>query len=254
MAEDLTVPYSGRFVQDDGKPVEGPVDIVVGFYAAESGGSSLSTPVSVSGVELTDGVFQVGLTLSAADWAKVLGDGKSPAWVQITDSTNSKDYPRQQFGAIPYAMRVPVDGTTLKWNSSGLLEVQGLGSATSLNGQAVFAAAPTAGQVLVWDAVKKYWKPGPAASGDIVNNGQTGTVTIGSNSGGGLNLETNNVTRLAIDSAGAIAASSNITITGNLTADAIVLTQATVTDGGDCSAVATGTIVRDSNGDVFICK
>ena len=45
LAASVNLPYSGRLVEDDGKPLDGPVDVVVEFFASAESDESLNWPV-----------------------------------------------------------------------------------------------------------------------------------------------------------------------------------------------------------------
>ena len=114
--------YGGRLTDATGAPLAGPVDLAVDLFASATGGAPLDgAPFVFAGTKLQDGVFQ--LQLPAAGVLGLLGDGSQAVWVEVTDRTHGKAYPRQRFLMVPYAARVPVDGQTLSWNASGELTV-----------------------------------------------------------------------------------------------------------------------------------
>lgn len=115
--------YSGRITETSGKPVDGPIDIKISFYHQETGGSSTVYVPPFSGVALDEGVFNVTITtLTAADYHQIFSDSSS-VYVEVTDLTNSVTYPRQRFSVVPYALKVPVDGTTVTYDANGKLKV-----------------------------------------------------------------------------------------------------------------------------------
>ncbi len=79
--------------------------------------------------------------------------------------------------------------------------------------------------------------------GDIINNGQNGTVRIGSNDANSTILESNGVDRLTITSGGAATFSGSLTVTGltTLNGDLTVQTGDTFTFNGDAFTDLTGT-------------
>jgi hypothetical protein len=155
----IDLPYSGRLVAEDGKPIDGPVDLVVEFFEGEAGGSSLSGPLTFPATVLEDGVFQFNLSLSASEFHKVFSSVDAKVWIQVTDGTNGSVYPRQLLSATPYALKVPVDGSTIGWNDDGELELKDAASVTKIDGQKVVAKGAGNGQVLTWDSSSKSWKP-----------------------------------------------------------------------------------------------
>ncbi len=201
--------YSGRITNDAGAPVEGPVNISVSFFTAATGGSPLATtPLSYTDTQLNEGVFQIDLALSSSDIDLLFPVGGTDlAYIEITATKNglSNVYPRQKFSAVPYALRVPVDDTTIGYDTDGKITLKNSAAAgaqlvTSINsssetisdnrlpqlggdlsgsvtsasvdkikGRSVSSAVPSDGQFLKWQSGA--WTPG-AISG---NNG--GTVT-----------------------------------------------------------------------------
>jgi len=141
---DLT--YHGRMVDSTGKPISGPINIALDFYDASLGGNSKGASFSYSSVALIDGVFQVSINLGGAASNTVL-DQSTETWIQITDQTNNKVYPRQSFFAVPYALKVPTDNTTIGFDSTGALSLKtgaiNLVAGTSLR-LGTFAANPSA--------------------------------------------------------------------------------------------------------------
>jgi len=128
--------------------------------------------------------------LPAADYDKVFNSVDQPVWIQVTDLTHPQKgpFPLQQVMVMPFAAKVPVDGTTLSFNNDGKLTVgpssapganqfitkdaQGRliwstpnTSAAALQGQGVSATAPTAGQVLKFDGTQ--WLPATVTSGTL---------------------------------------------------------------------------------------
>ena len=133
--------YSGRMVGSSGQPVAGPVAVTVEFYDAQTAGNQKGATYSFSSVTLVDGIFQLTISIAAVDLTTIFG-GTGSTWVQVTDVTTTTHvtYPRQKFTAIPYAFRVPVDDTTVGFNTSGLLEVKSL-SMSQITGLSAALAA-----------------------------------------------------------------------------------------------------------------
>lgn len=116
----FTMTYGGRLTQPDGKPITGPVSLVIKFFPTAAGGSPIGQPITRNNVNLENGVFQVDL----ADLSTMgsLLSGSTTLFIEITDATNSFTYPRQRITAVPYALRVPVDGSTITYDSNGRLK------------------------------------------------------------------------------------------------------------------------------------
>jgi hypothetical protein len=181
--DSIDLPYSGRLVEDNGAPVVGPVDMLVHFYTSETAVTPIARGLVFESVPLEDGVFQLKISLTAGEFHKIfVGVGK-PTWIQILDDTNGKMYPRQLLGAMPYALKVPVDGSTIGWNDDGQLELRGDASVNKVAGESFVTKGATAGQVLAWDKTSNTWKPASVASGTVTSissgAGLTGGVITG---------------------------------------------------------------------------
>ena len=173
---------SGRLTETSGKPVAGPVALEIAFFHDGQGSAPvLAVTNGFESVPLQEGIFQVRVTLNAADYAKVFPDVSQPVWFQITDLTHaSAPYPLQQVVTVPYAARVPVDGKTVDFNTDGKLSVgpstapaanqfltkdangkfvwrSPTPNASAIQGTNISGAAPVAGQVLSYDGVM--WSP-----------------------------------------------------------------------------------------------
>ncbi|MCX6104235.1 MAG: hypothetical protein NTY08_00160, partial [Proteobacteria bacterium] len=118
-AAPFSVSYSGRLTQSTGAPVDGPVDISVKFWNAAVSGSTLTAPVEFTAVDLNSGVFSLPLELSSEQVQQIFGDVSSPVFIEITAA--GKTYPRQQYSFVPLALRIPVDGKTVAFDSNGNL-------------------------------------------------------------------------------------------------------------------------------------
>jgi hypothetical protein len=119
-ASDLQI--GGRVVDKDGKPAEGPIDIEARFFDESTKGEQVGPTITMTAVVLVDGVFNAPLKLNEAEKSAVFGTGK-PIYLQLTDLTNKKTFTRQQFGAVPFAMRIPIDSKTLSFDDNGQLTV-----------------------------------------------------------------------------------------------------------------------------------
>ena len=114
-----TLNYSGRIVNSDGGPKEGPVDLEINFFDSESGGSQKGTTYLFSATTLTNGTFNLEIVISDSDLSTVL-DSTTDTWIEVTDSTNSTVYPRQKLSSVPYASRIPVKSTSFHWDGKEL--------------------------------------------------------------------------------------------------------------------------------------
>ena len=119
----FSLSYGGRLTDITGTPVAGTVDLAVNFFRSETGGSTLlGEPVVVPSVTLQDGVFQLTLDLPVDDYAAVFHSAETAAYIEITDQTHARTYPRQRFTVVPLAARVPVDGSTMTFDDNGRLK------------------------------------------------------------------------------------------------------------------------------------
>ena len=135
--------YSGRLTQASGAPVDGPVDISVKFWNAATAGNSLTAPIELTAINLNQGLFSLSLELSSDQVQQIFGDISSPVYIEITAA--GKTYPRQEYSFVPLALRIPVDGKTLAFDSNGNLGL----SLNSLPAANQFLTKNGSGQ-LVW--------------------------------------------------------------------------------------------------------
>ncbi|MCX6104376.1 MAG: hypothetical protein NTY08_00910, partial [Proteobacteria bacterium] len=194
-AAPFSVSYSGRLTQSSGAPVDGPVDISVKFWNAAVSGNTLTAPVEFTAVALNSGVFSLPLELSADQVQQIFGDLSSTVYIEITAA--GKTYPRQQYSFVPYALRVPVDGKTLAFDSNGNLGLAvnglpannqfltkdtsgrlawGTPAVTNLQGQNIASTQPSSGQVLQF--IGGQWVPQnitTSGPGSLPNVGTAGT-------------------------------------------------------------------------------
>ncbi len=189
--------YTGRLVEENGRPVDGPVALKISFYHSATGaGPVFEMTTGLQSTLLQEGVFQINLALSEEDYHTIFPSVLQSVFVEVTDMTHAPTapYTRQQVGMAPYAAKVPTDGKTLAFDSHGKLGLAlttsaganqfltkdssgaliwatptGTATATAIQGQAVSAAAPAAGQVLTYNGTQ--WAPSNAAAAG-------GTVTI----------------------------------------------------------------------------
>ena len=228
-AADYRLSYSSRLTQADGAPVAGPVDMMIKFWTDISSGNTLGSQIDYTAVPLNQGVFLLPLVLSSAQVEAIFRDGSEPVFIEVTAA--GKTYPRQQYNYVPYALRVPVDGTSVVFDQNGNLGLKGAPQASagsylisdgsggvswnspsfgSLTSQSVSASTPTSGQVLTFDGAK--WLPLTPS----FNNG-SGSVAI----------------------AGVTSVSAGTGLTGGPITSTGVLSLATVGVGGTYTKVAT---------------
>ena len=173
---------TGRLTEANGKPVVGPVALEISFFHDNPGTTPvLSVTQGFENVALQEGIFQVRVALSGADYSKVFPDTSQPVWFQVSDLTHGgAPYPQQQVVTVPYAARVPVDGKSVSFGDDGKLVVGpttrptanqfltkdtsgkliwGTPSpnSTSIQGTSVSSVAPNPGQVLSFDGTN--WIP-----------------------------------------------------------------------------------------------
>ena len=171
----FNLPYSGRFVEDDGRPVEGPVDLVIRFYPSESATAHSAGPYAYSGIQLIDGVFQVNINLDAGQFNEVFPSVDSEIWIEITDASNGVTYGKQQLASTPFALKVPVDNKSIGWNDLGQLQVK---DSNQVDGQSFDLSDAKEGQVIRWDAGKKMWRAQDAISGSQITTGDLGEAAV----------------------------------------------------------------------------
>lgn len=186
--------YQARLTQPNGAPLVEPIDVEAGFFAAALGGTSLgSSPYRFQGIIPIDGLITLDFTLVGSEADTVFADASAETWIEIKDLTHDRTYPRQRFSVVPYALKVPVDDTSIAYDEEGRLTVLAVASdkvsglASSLSGKAnvdqslagdvtgslaasvvsrirgidVSASAPTDGQVMTYSGGK--WAPQDAA-------------------------------------------------------------------------------------------
>lgn len=124
--------YGGRLADQNDAPIVGPVDLEFKFYPVATGGDPVGiSPQVFSQVTLVDGVFQVDFAMLPAELHTVFG--LADTWIEVTDKTHHVVYPRQKMAAVPYALKVPVDGTTVTYDGNGLLTTVAGGGVSNSN-------------------------------------------------------------------------------------------------------------------------
>lgn len=129
-AKPWTFSYGGQLL-DGGKPVDGTVAIELKFYKQASGGTALPvSAVTFNDVALQDGAFQVDAAQLTDAELDLIFKGDTDTYVEVL--VNAKPYYRQKIVAVPYALRVPVDGKRAKFDeTSGKLTVGPAGNAAA---------------------------------------------------------------------------------------------------------------------------
>jgi hypothetical protein len=117
------ITYGGRITDPSGRPAVGPIDIRLRLYRSQAGDDLIPVlPADATGVALTEGLFQVALSLTPAEFHIVFND-TDPVWIEITDLTSGLTYPRQRYSVVPYALKVPVDGKSITYDVDGHLTI-----------------------------------------------------------------------------------------------------------------------------------
>jgi hypothetical protein len=211
-ASGLSLDYAGRLTDGAGEPVDGPVDLEINFFDAPMGGNKLgASPYAFTATRLDQGSFAVQVKLGT-EAAAVFPEPGVGTWIEVTDKTHGRTYPRQKFSPVPYALKVPVDGTTLDFDADAKLavvavpaaSVTGLSDALAdkadknaavsgdvtgdlgatvvsrIRGIDVSSAVPSAGQVLSF--ANGQWQPqtisAGAGSGTVTSVGATAPLVV----------------------------------------------------------------------------
>jgi hypothetical protein len=221
VAQPFAIQYTARLTEANGKPLSGKIDIEVSFYRQ----AELGAPVTLASIpefedqQIQNGLLSLALTLAPADF-NTLFDAAQPVWIQIKDVTNNKTYPRQQFSAVPYALKVPIDGTSIVYNNDGELEIGSVlsashantadaaTSAAQLNTIPVQGGVPANGKVLKYSVANSRWEFADDASEPGAGESNTGS-SLGA---GAAVFKTKNIVDLQFRS---ITAGSGIVVTEN---------------------------------------
>ena len=138
-ADTTALSFVGRMTEADGRPVVGPVKVEVRFFRSIGSDDEVSVdPLVFDSVDLDDGVFNLPLALTDAKLHIVFANTSTAVFIQVKDVTHQRVYPRQALSPVPYALKVPVDGKTIGYDSDGLLTVSP-------------SSAPVAGEFLTKD-------------------------------------------------------------------------------------------------------
>ena len=121
----LELSYGARLADANGRPIEGPINLRIEFIDGKDGVVSNVTLDDFTAVPLIDGAFQVKISLSAADFQRLTSTNRE-LWIRITDLTHTTTYPAQKFATAAFAVKIPVDGKTISYNSKGQLSIRQL--------------------------------------------------------------------------------------------------------------------------------
>jgi hypothetical protein len=114
--------YNGRLVDGKGQPLDGPVTLKIRFYRSETDSTALDPILEFPSTPLIDGIYSVTFKLLEAQISEIFGQGSStPVFVEV--EANGTIFSRQRYLSAPSALRVPVDNSTLIFNSEGKLTV-----------------------------------------------------------------------------------------------------------------------------------
>ena len=99
------ISWQGTLTDSSGQPITGDVDMTFRLYDAPTGGSALweEAHTAANAVPVQDGLFHVYLgsltPISSTVWAN------SPLYVGVQVGGDAEMSPREELGAVPYAMR-----------------------------------------------------------------------------------------------------------------------------------------------------
>lgn len=130
-------------------PVEGVVTLQFFFYRSDSPLTRITGigPYIFNNVELSSGIFNIEIPLSNSEIKKVFPPGSETVYVSFNDLTNNQSSPgRFRLSSVPFALQVPTDNKTLRFNNSGDLEVGTFDNLTFENldgGQLTFGISPS---------------------------------------------------------------------------------------------------------------
>ena len=97
------------------------VDLSFKFYESETSTKALlASPIVVNQVSVASGFLKVEVPLSASDRQQLfLSQGE--LWVDVEDLSMNKTYSRKLLSTLPFALRTPVDMSSVGFNNSGQL-------------------------------------------------------------------------------------------------------------------------------------
>ena len=212
------ISYLGRLTESSGKPLKGPIDLQINFYRSESGSDIIPVgPLNFTAVPLADGVFQINISLSPANFHLVFPDDAASVYIEVSDMSTPHVYRRQKYNTVPYALKVPVDGTTIGYNTNGKLTV------TGINSSPLPTTTPADGQVLKWRTATGWeWGADNTAGGGAVSAGSIDTSAI--LDGSIINTDVSATAAIAGTKISPNFGAQNITTTGIISGDGSGLT------------------------------
>jgi len=180
LADPFQVQYSGNLSLENGRAYDAAeAEISANFYDAND---TLVGELAVQTISLDEGKFILPITLTAAQRDSVF-DGSREVYIEVI--VDDIVFPKQLFQAVPYALKVPVDGNTIKFNSSGALEVGKLPatglevSSSSGTGSLVLKSSSTSQDIYTFPAAK------PGSGGGFLKADSEGGMTWDTPSGQG---------------------------------------------------------------------
>ena len=159
----VSLSYSGRLVNNNGSPVTGVAILKFDLAYSNQTGVVLCSQ-TLSGVDLSHGVFHVSLSFPACNLSQILADTPDghTVSIRVVDLTGGgeKKYSYQAIHSVPF-------------------------SVTSMVSKQLAPLNATTGQVLTWDGTK--WAPANTANAvgsvvttnGLVSSSSSGVVTIG---------------------------------------------------------------------------
>ncbi len=194
-AAPFTFSYGGQLSDTKG-PIAGPVKIELKFYRASTGGDAIPvSPCIFENVPLQDGVFSIDVSQLTAEELSTVFNGIDQTYVEVIDRTNNVTYPRQKAGAVPFALKVPVDGSSVTYNAAGQLTVSSIPSSaiSGLGNSAGLNTGTSAGNLVKLDSNAKL----PAIDGSQITNisasNITSSVSVSNGGTGSTSLTANSV-------------------------------------------------------------
>ena len=104
-AEEYNLSYGARLTEANGAPIsgqDGKLDLEVSFYNVGAGGSPIvPSPISFPATSIAEGVFQLNIALTPADFHQVFQDPSTPVYIEVKDVKSGATFPRQRFSVIP---------------------------------------------------------------------------------------------------------------------------------------------------------
>ena len=234
-ASPYEITYQGRITDQSGTPLSAPVNLEIRFFDAETAGSELISVEFYPNIALdSNGVFSLPLGLSDAQYESLL-TGTGDVWLEVKDVTNNTIFPRQKLTAVPFARKVPVDGSTIGYSNSGELQVEGL------SGSSLPVGTPAEGQILKWQSGQWSFANDLTAGAGAVTTSDISDGTL-------LDIDVSATAAISGAKINPNFGSQNIVTTGTISADGSLLTNLPAGPLGsaiESSEITDGTIVND---------